>query len=304
MGDFYYWAPSPKLGLPSCDINSLHALAYIKLSEANVNLHPTLQAFKGEGRVLGRLHTTDDQDILKSRDMIKHLKKQGFDLDAGIVGDLASDIAPFTALIEEKLLPAVLYTLWVDAENYHGVTHQVYAKSCQIPLNFVVPVRLQKHQEEFVRVSKFWNKDPNEVLDEKVVDAALMKPACSALNLLSEYLGEKEFLLGDKPCSLDALLFSILAPLLKLQRLNSNKVRNKLKKSSNICQYLNRILKNNFKPELEQQSASTGTEGTSDAPPPPDPELVDWKYDVVFPVSVATVVMVSYAVNVFVIARN
>jgi len=304
MGDFYYWAPAPKLGLPSCDINSLHALTYIKLAMADVNLYPMQQSFRGEGKVLGRLHTTEGRDIMNSKDIVKHLKRQGFDLDFGIAEDLASDIAPLTALIEEKLLPAVLYTLWMDAPNYHSVTHQVYAKSCHIPLNFVVPVRMQKQQEELVRVLKFWNKGDDEKLDEKTVDAALMTPACSVLSLLSQFLGEKEFLLGEKPSTLDALLFSVLAPIMKLQRLNNNKIRNELKKSNNLSQYVSRILRNNFKTELEQQSLSTGVEEADDTSTPSDPESVDWKYDVVLPVSVATVVMVSYAINVFVIARN
>jgi len=323
MGDYFYWAPSPKLGLPTCDINSLHALTYIKLSGAQVNLHPTLQSFKGEGKVLGRLHTPNGANILKSTDVIRHLKGQGFDLDAAIAGDASSDIVPFTALIEEKLLPAVLYMLWMDAENYSTVTHPAYAKSCQIPCNFVVPNRMKEQVAEFVKESKFWedeeamqrsemeklkgmlwNNEDGLRLTEKFIDRALLSPACSVLNLLSEYLGVKEYLFGDKPCSVDALLFSILAPLLKFHRLRGSRLRSELTNSSNLCQYINRMLRNNFESELEQQASSPTGDGAGDTGEPGDQSFddVDWKNDVVLPVSVAAFVMVSYAINVFYIA--
>jgi len=303
MGDFYYWAPSPKLSLPTCDINSLHALTYIKLSGADtVNLHPTFQSFKHPGKVLGRLHTPDNKDILKSQDIVKHLKQHGFDLDAGFAGDeVVSDIAPFTALIEEKLLPAVLYTLWMDTDNYSAVTHQLYAKSCRLPMNFVVPVRMQKRHEEFLRTLKFWDKEAP--IDDKIINTALITPACSVLGALSEYLDAKEWFLGDKPSSLDALLFALLAPLLKLNKLSTSKLRSELKKNVNTCQYIDRILKNNFKNELE--GASTTDVSSDDGVAPSDcDQLFDWKYDVMLPVSVAGIVMASYAINVFVIAPN
>jgi len=319
MGDYYYWAPSQKLGLPTCDINCLHALTYIKLSGACVNLHPILQNFKGEGKVLGRLHTQDNVDITKSSDVITHLKQKGFDLDVGIVGDATSDIVPFTALIEEKLLPAVLYMFWMDAENYSAVTHPTYAKSCQLPCNFVVPNRMKERVAEFVKESKFWgdeesmqrsemdklkgmflNNEDGLRLTEKFIDRSLTAPACSVLNLFSEYLGVKEYIFGDKPSSVDALLFSILAPLLKFHRLRGSRLRSELTNSSNLCQYINRMLRNNFESELEATSP-TGDGGmdTSDQAPLDD---VDWKNDVVLPVGVAAFVMVSYAINVFYIA--
>merc|ERR1712013_800842 len=251
-----------------------------------------LQSFKDQGKVLGRLRTTDNTDITKSHDIVNHLKRTGFNLDAALKGEAVSDVVPFRALIEEKLLPAVLYTLWMDAENYSAVTHQLYAKSCQLPLNFIVPVRMQKREEEGV-------------VDEKTVESALIAPACRVVAELSEYLGAKEFLFGDTPSSLDALLFALLAPLTKLTKLNSNKLRSELKKSINICQYIDRILKNNFKSEPSTYPSASSAEGSSpDEASASDSELFDWKYDVVLPVSVAGIVMASYAINVFVIARN
>lgn len=234
---------------------------------------------------------------------MNHLKRTGFNLDAALKGEAVSDVVPFRALIEEKLLPAVLYTLWMDAENYSAVTHQLYAKSCQLPLNFIVPVRMQKREEALLRTLKFWEEEG--VVDEKTVESALIAPACRVVAELSEYLGAKEFLFGDTPSSLDALLFALLAPLTKLTKLNSNKLRSELKKSINICQYIDRILKNNFKSEPSTYpSISSADSSSPDEASASDSELFDWKYDVVLPVSVAGIVMASYAINVFVIARN
>merc|ERR1712013_890561 len=202
-----------------------------------------LQSFKDQGKVLGRLRTTDNTDITKSHDIVNHLKRTGFNLDAALKG------------------------------------------------------------EALLRTLKFWEEEG--VVDEKTVDSALIAPACRVVAELSEYLGAKEFLFGDTPSSLDALLFALLAPLTKLTKLNSNKLRSELKKSINICQYIDRILKNNFKSEPSTYPSASSAEGSSpDEASASDSELFDWKYDVVLPVSVAGIVMASYAINVFVIARN
>jgi len=284
MGDFYYWSPAPKVQLPSFDINSLHVLTYIKLCGAKVELHPTLKSFIGSGsRSLPRFHTADDEDIFTPTAMIQHLKENGFDLDANIPGSITKDILPLSALIEDRLLPAVLYTFWMDQENYGDVTHQMYAKNCRFPLNFNTPLMLQKGYEFNLREAKCLGE--NEEVDAKTANKKLIKPCLSVLNQISEFLGEKDFILGEQPSSLDALLFSVLAPITE----SKGKLCDKVKSLQNIVRYINRIQTNHFKDEIDAQG------------PPEiiDPEAVNWMSDVVLPISVVSIVMTGYAANLY-----
>jgi len=295
--DFYYWPSAPKWGLPSFDIKSLHVLTYIKLSGAEVNLHPTTKSwFPKEHKTLPCLCTPDDGLIDKPEDIIKYLRKQGFDMDLKFNIDVANNILPLSALISERLLPAVLSTIWMDNVNFKEVSHSMYARSCKYPLNFVTPNSQQKEAENFVKEFKFVMDN-----DEKVI-AQIRSDAQATLNLLSEYLGEKEYIFGKDPSSLDALLISILAPLLKLP-FTSSKLQNYLKSCPNICQYINRILKKCSREPVmfDAKHVDASTTDTSDAT---NPESTDWKYDVVFPLAVATVAMLSYAANAGLLTTN
>ena len=282
--DLYYWPPTSKWGLPSFDIGSLHVLTYIKFSGADVGLHPVLKSWlRKEGKILPCLTTPDDVLLENPENIIQYLKRHGFDPDEAFDVDIGNNILPFSTLILEKLLPAVLSTIWIDNANFKDVTLCTYARACQYPLNFIIPRKLQKKEEHFVKEFKFLSEDDPKVSEQILSDAK------STLNLLSEFLGEKDYLFGKNPCSLDALLFSIIAPLLRMP-LVSSKLQNHLKGCLNLCQYISRILQKFFLQEKppSQNSAADTSEVTENS---------DWKYDWLFPVTVATIAMLSYAAN-------
>merc|ERR1712141_525873 len=122
-----------------------------------------------------------------------------------------------------------------------------------------------------------------------------MTPAVSTLHLVSEYLGDKDYLLGDEVCSLDALLFAVLAPVWKFP-FSGSKLQNELRACANVVQYLQRILKNYFKEEMSATTTGTAddlnaTSVGSDARD--SEENADMAYDVLVPISVAAIVMFS-----------
>ena len=64
-----------------------------------------------------------------------------------------------------------------------------------------------------------------------------------------------------RPCSVDALLFSCLAPLVKIP-LGSGLVHNEVRKEQNLCQYVDRILQKYLKEEKKEKIRAPG-EGLS-----------------------------------------
>ena len=65
------------------------------------------------------------------------------------------------------------------------------------------------------------------------------------------------FSLLFRPCSVDALLFSCLAPLVKIP-LSSGLVHNEVRKHQNLSQYVDRILKKYLKEEKKEKIAAPG----------------------------------------------
>ncbi|NWS28700.1 MTX1 protein, partial [Polioptila caerulea] len=69
----------------------------------------------------------------------------------------------------------------------------------------------------------------------------LYREARECLTLLSQRLGSQKFFFGDSPASLDALVFSRLAPLMKA-KLPNGKLQQHLKSLQNLCNYCTCIL--------------------------------------------------------------
>ncbi|NXG64349.1 MTX1 protein, partial [Hemiprocne comata] len=69
----------------------------------------------------------------------------------------------------------------------------------------------------------------------------LYRDARECLTLLSQRLGSQKFFFGDSPASLDAFVFSRVAPLLKA-KLPNGKLQQHLKSLQNLCNYCTSIL--------------------------------------------------------------
>ncbi|NXJ99831.1 MTX1 protein, partial [Corythaixoides concolor] len=69
----------------------------------------------------------------------------------------------------------------------------------------------------------------------------LYRDARECLTLLSQRLGSQKFFFGDSPASLDAFVFSRLAPLLKA-KLPNGKLQQHLKSLQNLCNHCTSIL--------------------------------------------------------------
>ncbi|XP_065672462.1 metaxin-1 isoform X3 [Hydra vulgaris] len=279
--ELYYWPAQLKWGLPTFDINSLHVMSYIKFCKAPVSLFPVLKSLlNAKTRELPCLVTTSGEMYSSPKEIINYLNLKFFNPDTWLNEEQRGNIIAMTSLIEEKLLPAVMSLLWLDNQNFTEVTRMVYAKSCRYPLNFSAPQSLQHDVEKSIRISGNY---PNEDFD--VMCNKLFLNAVSTLNMFSEFLGDKNFLFGDRPSSLDALLFSCLVIPLKLPLLNG-KLKNYLKGCSKFSQYTARIMQVYFKEELKSRDSIMKEEE--------DP----YKYDWIFPVVVTALAMFSYAVNI------
>lgn len=148
-----------------------------------------------------------------------------------------SDTLAYIALLEEKLLPAILHTFWVDSDNYSSVTRPWYASRTPFPLRFYLPGKMSRVALNRILVTK--GQPPLYSMNE--VEAQIYKDAKECLNLLSNRLGTSPFFFGDMPTTLDAFVFGFLAPLYKA-RLLKVQLQEHLKQLPNLCDFCDHIL--------------------------------------------------------------
>uniref|UniRef100_UPI00398F055E metaxin-1b n=1 Tax=Pristiophorus japonicus TaxID=55135 RepID=UPI00398F055E len=223
-------------GLPSVDSESLTVLAYARFSGAPLRVHKLSNPWRSPSGVLPALKT--EKDVLSQPlQILAYLRKQRYNADYGLSATQGADTLAFSSLIEEKLLPALIYMFWVDSKNYVSFTRPWYGEAIPFPLNFFLPNRMHVRSLERLRLIRGGQWHDN----EEEAETEIYKEARECLTLLSQRLGSQKFFFGDSPSSLDAIVFGHLAPLLKAKLPNS-KLQQHLRSLDNLCTLCTSIL--------------------------------------------------------------
>ncbi|KAM4664190.1 metaxin-1 [Discoglossus pictus] len=233
--ELYCWKGDT--GLPSVDVDCLTVLTYAKFSGAPLKVHKISNPWRSPSGRLPALKTQDAGVVFQTSRIITHLRKQKYNADYDLSAKQGADTLAFISLLEEKLLPALIHSFWVDAKNYVEYTRKWYADAIPFPLNFFIPNQMHKRHLERLQLiqGESWRED------DEVVEKQLYVDAQECMTLLSQRLGTQKFFFGDSPASLDAHVFSYLAPIMNT-KLPSNKLQQHLRSLNNLCQYCSSIL--------------------------------------------------------------
>lgn len=134
---------------------------------------------------------------------------------------------------------------WLDQKNFTGLIRPWYAKAVPFPLNFYYPSKYEK-QARAMMTSLFPNEEAITVIESKVYSEAQ-----KCMTLLSTRLGDADYFFGAQPTSLDALIYSYLAPLLKAP-LPNPALQNHLKACTNLVKFVSRISQRYFESDYQQ----------------------------------------------------
>ncbi|CAL1531483.1 unnamed protein product [Lymnaea stagnalis] len=232
-------------GLPSVDPHCLAVLAYCKFSQVPVDVIKSGNPWRSPS---GNFPVLRHGNSAYSRvtDIFTFLRKEHWGNDSHLTTKESADVIAFCAMLEEKLLPALLHLWWMDDKTYVDITRPWYAKAIPFPLSLFVPQQRQKRAEVRVLLTK-----GGDHITDAETESKIYKEAKECLNLLSYKLGDKEFMFGRKPSSLDAMVFGYLTPLLKAP-LSSNTLQSHLQQCTNLCQLCNSILTTYFPVELKE----------------------------------------------------
>ncbi|KAM9309232.1 metaxin-1a isoform 1-T1 [Pholidichthys leucotaenia] len=224
-------------GLPSVSPDCLVVLAYAQFAGAPLKLRKICNPWRSPGGSLPSLRTNQKETLSRPSDIIIHLRKQKYNADFDLSAKEGADSLAFISLMEEKLVPAMIYTFWVEPKNYVDVTRRWYAEHMPFPLNFFLPGRMQRQQLEKLRLLR-----GDELLEAgEELEKELYHDATECMNLLSQRLGSQKFFFGDSPSSLDAYVFGHLAPILKT-KLPNGRLQQHLKCLDNLSGFCTNIL--------------------------------------------------------------
>ncbi|TRY93076.1 hypothetical protein DNTS_023843 [Danionella cerebrum] len=211
--------------------------AYAKFAGAPLKVHKITNPWRSPTGSLPALKTVEEGSISQPSKIIIHLRKQKYNADYDLSAKEGADTLAFVSLLEEKLLPALVYTLWIDSKNYVDITRCWYAEHIPFPLNFLLPNRIHGQQLEKLRLLRGdVALEPGEQLEKE-----LYHDAYECMTLLSQRLGSQKFFFGDTPSSLDAYVFGHLAPLLKI-KLPNGKLHQHLSSLKNLEKFCSNIL--------------------------------------------------------------
>ncbi|XP_054720227.1 metaxin-1-like isoform X2 [Uloborus diversus] len=274
-------------GLPSVDLICLQVMAYAKFSGAPLKVKKTNWPLSRYGHLPVFRH--GKKNTLTTFDnIVSYLQRQNYSADAELTPKQCADIIAYTALLRDKLYPALLYVWWVEDKNYCELTRPWYAKALSFPLNYFLP----GHQQRAARknINNLWSCD---LIDESQKETSIYKDARECLNLLSYRLGDNEYFFGKNPCSLDAIVFGFLAPLLKAPFPNPA-LKNHLKSCVNLSHFVQRILDRFFPLSPEELEALRKKEAQEAEEKSEFPHK--WR-DIILSVLFAGAVMLGYAVT-------
>jgi len=279
-------------GLPSIDPDCLAVLAYCKFSGAPVDVSYTGNTWRSPS---GTLPVLRNEDVVHTKvpDIFSYLRKEHWGSDSHISGKESADTVAFSAMLEEKIVPAMLHLWWLDEKTYTDITRPWYAKVIPFPLTLFVPWRLHKSAEMRVTLTK-----GSEHITDGETETKIYREAKECLNILSYKLGTNAFFFGNSPSSLDARVFGYLATLMKVP-LRNHPLQVHLKQCDNLMTFVSNILTTYFPNDIkayeekiheQEEEQKTKSADYSDYP--------DRRRNMILAGVFALTVMVGYAVNI------
>lgn len=223
----------PYFGLPDASPFVIKAMLLLKFAGLPFaeNHHGFRRAPKG------KLPYIDDEGALvpDSTFIRYHIEqKYGFDFDAGLEPEQKAMAWAIEKMCEDHLYWSLVATRWCDDENFAKGPAQFF-KELPAPVRPAVQALIRHKVKKTLYLQGFGRHSRAEQDRLAIAD----------IEALATLLGDKPYLMGERPCGADASVFgfvaSILAPAF------ASKVRTAAEKHHNLIGYRDRILQQYFK---------------------------------------------------------
>jgi glutathione S-transferase len=194
---------APAFGLPNASPFCMKLETYLRLAGIDhelVNSGDVMRAPKG------KLPYIDDGGTLVADtgliiDYLKH--RYGDPLDAALTAPQRAVATAFQRLFEENLYWALVHTRWAEAAGW-AKTREAFFGAMPAPLRWFVPALARRGLLSEMRGHGMGRHSAQEI----------HAIGCRDVTAVADFLGDKPFMIGEQPCSLDATAYAFLANLL------------------------------------------------------------------------------------------
>ncbi|KAK4881847.1 hypothetical protein RN001_005166 [Aquatica leii] len=200
------WVWVGDFGLVSINSECISTVAYIKLTKAPVKIHFSRNPYNllsGEYPIFRHKQVT----LYNYSDIINYLKKHNYNMDSKLSSKQVSKSYTLTNMIMASLRPLLEYTFWINNCNYKRLTSAWYYNVVIFPFNHIYSSNRRKLAYGLV-------ENTCQCMDR--IENVLQQEAEDCLLCLSYALEKNEYFFGDKPTSLDAVVFAYIVPAIKI----------------------------------------------------------------------------------------
>jgi len=223
----------PYFGLPDASPFVIKAMLLLKFAGL-----PFEENRRGYTRApKGKLpYIDDDGTIVPDSTFIRfHIeRKYGFDFDAGLEPEQKAAAWAIEKMCEEHLYWSLVATRWCDDENFAKGPAQFFS-SVPTPLRLIVQTMIRRRVKKRLQAQGFGRHTRDEQDRLAIAD----------VEALATILGEKSFLMGERPCGADATVFGFIVSM--LTPVFASKVRPAAERHQNLTDYRDRIMRQYFK---------------------------------------------------------
>ena len=222
----------PYFGLPDASPFVIKAMLLLKLAGLEYS-----EGRGGYGKApKGKLpYINDDGLIVADSTFIRfHIeKKYGFDFDAGLTPEQKAVAWAAEKMCEEHLYWALVSTRWLNDANFAKGAAQFF-RGVPMPFRPVVQTLVRRKVKKTLKLQGFGRHTPAEQDELAIAD----------IDALATLIGDKAFLLGEKPCGADAAVFAFVAS--SLTPVFDTPLLAAAKRHANLTGYRDRILRRYF----------------------------------------------------------
>nr|CAH7751535.1 unnamed protein product [Callosobruchus chinensis]CAH7765629.1 unnamed protein product [Callosobruchus chinensis] len=219
--------------LPSMDVESTKLVVYTAAAKVPVQLKP-LNSIKQCLLYSEQCFIHRNLKFSTFAETVLYLRTLNYNLDSNLNQMQCCESLAFCNLVQSKLKPVIEFVYWVDPRNCEEFMNVWYMRALPLPFNYWHTKRLRQKAESLIET--LYPTETN--LD--VVREYLNKTAVECLSSLSTRLGKSDYFYGSSPSNLDVVVYSHLAPLVKLP-FPSNEISNLVSMWPNLVDLVKRI---------------------------------------------------------------
>lgn len=231
-------------GLVSMSVPCVQVILYAKIANVPVEVVPRTNPYvllASDLPVFKHKRT----NLSKPEEIFNHFRRLNYGADYMLTKKECSSAHAYSHMVVRNLKPVLEFVLWANVKNFEELTRVWYSRAMYLPFNIIYTTRRRKRSLSMMEA--LYPCDDNLIVMEKY----LMKQIGDTLTTVSNHIGQGEYFFGSFPSSIDALIYSHLAPLIKIP-FPSKEIPNLVKSFTNLVRYVRNIDQKYF-PEVSPE---------------------------------------------------